>query len=765
MPVKVAAGIRSPAEFFSPLELSPDEKWALFEYSAPASHTGEGGSSDFLRTGSPLLSIQGARNQVRLINLPNGKFVELAPDGASAWGASWSPDGSQIAYYSDYDGEAGLWVVNTVSHRSRRIGDRITRGYFGTERPIWIDKSTVLAKVLPPGMSVEQANALINSWVPERRVDIALRSGNGAAIILEANQIDGKVSEDVALPSGETRLRGTGQSYRFGDLAIIDIKSGKARYLTNHASVTGYKLSPDRRFLAVTTLSGESDHIRDLYELAIYDLKRGALRSTFRKLRFYTGAEFNWSPDSTRLAATVLNDEAVREIRLLSLDGGTKWFGEDVFDLPERSINAKKNSPRSLTFDAPLWSAVRSDFYAIMGGAVWRFDPDGLTAAPAIADSDVRATRIASRAGSNIAWEDNAGELLVFATDTTTLHGQLLRLNPETGKTTLHFDAGAREIGSSNADVSGQGDVVAMMRDADHINDIWLVNAEGRARQLTDMNPDLHRYDVGTKKIVTWRNGNGREVKGLLILPPGKENPKTPLPTIVEVYGGFDQAEDLLNRYGGYGGESPQHNNYLYSTRGYAVFVPGLPIGEEDEPADSIADSLHTGVDALVGQGIADPERLALRGHSYGSYTIMVALTRSERFKAAIMTAVIHPSLFVSYTSTTSGSMDNGLNWTEYGQGRMQGDPWSRRDRYFRNSPFFEFDKITTPILMGKGEYDRLASSDTVFVSLMRLGKAPVRYLVYPDEGHSFKYYDTFVDFWSRQLEFLEKYIGKPEGE
>ena len=165
------------------------------------------------------------------------------------------------------------------------------------------------------------------------------------------------------------------------------------------------------------------------------------------------------------------------------------------------------------------------------------------------------------------------------------------------------------------------------------------------------------------------------------------------------------------------------------------------------------------GVNAAIAEGYADPERLAVMGQSYGSYSTLALITQTQRFKAAIITgAMLHPDLFADYLS---GYASAGVinEFYEKGQGNMGGSPWERRERYFENSPLFWFDQVRTPLLIGQGEHDApLNASRAVFIALRRLGKE-VEYRIYANEGHVMAGAANVIDFWQRRLEFLADHL------
>jgi dipeptidyl aminopeptidase/acylaminoacyl peptidase len=256
----------------------------------------------------------------------------------------------------------------------------------------------------------------------------------------------------------------------------------------------------------------------------------------------------------------------------------------------------------------------------------------------------------------------------------------------------------------------------------------------------------MEKYELGESRLIEWRSMTGQALKGALLLPPGYK-PGQRLPLIVFVYGG-DYGSRYLNRFGFW--SLATLNCHVLATRGYAVLAPDTPI-RDGLPMEDLMGTVMPGVNAAIDQGYADPDRLAVMGQSYGSYCTLALITQTNRFKAAIITAaVLHPDLFADYLA-----YEGSMGYYEKGQGNMHGTIWEQRDRYFRNSPIFLFDRIETPLLIGQGQNDgRLIASDAIFAALQRLSKS-AEYRLYEGEGHVITQRPNVLDFWKVRLNFL----------
>lgn len=180
-------------------------------------------------------------------------------------------------------------------------------------------------------------------------------------------------------------------------------------------------------------------------------------------------------------------------------------------------------------------------------------------------------------------------------------------------------------------------------------------------------------------------------------------------------------------------------------------------------PNRVMKDLLHTvmpGVNKAIELGIADPDLLAVMGQSYGSYCVLALITQTNRFKAAVATAVVDANLTSSYLFVNRDGTAGSLGYFEEGQGGMGGTLWQYRDRFIENSPLFYFDRVQTPLLMGHGTKDStpLSYPDHIFVALRRLGKE-VEYRQYEGEDHVISRKANVIDFWQRRLDFLAEHL------
>jgi dipeptidyl aminopeptidase/acylaminoacyl peptidase len=298
--------------------------------------------------------------------------------------------------------------------------------------------------------------------------------------------------------------------------------------------------------------------------------------------------------------------------------------------------------------------------------------------------------------------------------------------------------------------------------DARTMGDVAIMDvASGRVTTITDVNPELRERELGDLKPIMWRSFDGMEIWGLLLTPSGVPAGRR-LPTLVYVHGGpgggftyglFPQFMHLV----------PQVDPYptaAMAAKGYAVLFPmprgGAGYGEAGQRAivnawgEGDYKDIMTGVDYLIAQGIADPDRLGVMGASYGGYMTNWIVTQTARFKAASAGASL------SDLSDTYYLSEGG----EFMVGYFK-RPWENRESYAAHSPLTFADRVTTPLLIQHGEADPrvpIAGAWKFYRTLKAMGKT-VELEIYPRGGHVLREPMQQREQMRRNLEWFTKWI------
>jgi dipeptidyl aminopeptidase/acylaminoacyl peptidase len=262
--------------------------------------------------------------------------------------------------------------------------------------------------------------------------------------------------------------------------------------------------------------------------------------------------------------------------------------------------------------------------------------------------------------------------------------------------------------------------------------------------------------------VITARDG--LKLVCYLTLPPntdpdGDGVPTKPLPMVLDVHGGPWSRESW-----GFNGEAQWQAN-----RGYAVlsvnFRGSTGFGKEfvnagnKEWAGKMHDDLLDAVDWAVKGGVADKDKVAISGGSYGGYATLVGLTFTpDVFACGI--DVVGPSNILTLLATIPPYWASGIQMFKDRVGDFTTDEGKKflTDR----SPLTFVDRIKKPLLIGQGANDpRVKQSEAdQIVKAMQEKKIPVVYALYPDEGHGFARPQNRLSFNAVTEAFLAAHLG-----
>lgn len=249
--------------------------------------------------------------------------------------------------------------------------------------------------------------------------------------------------------------------------------------------------------------------------------------------------------------------------------------------------------------------------------------------------------------------------------------------------------------------------------------------------RATDTNPSMAHRVLTRPEVVRWASFDGQRIQGLLARPTGGAS--RPHPTITLIHGGPTSVWGF-----DFMGTRSMGWVQLLVAAGYAVFMPnprgsigwGRAFAEAnvgDMGGGDMTDIL-TGIDVLVEQGIADPERLGVAGWSYGGYLTAWAITQTGRFRAAVAGASI-----TNWISFHGGSTIQAFDQLFY-----QDDPFGWDGRYGQFSPMAHVRNARTPTLFLHGEQDPICPVGQAYEMWRALRECGVetQLVVYPREGH-----------------------------
>ena len=545
-------------------------------------------------------------------------------------------------------------------------------------------------------------------------------------------------------------------------LFLLPTTGGEAVQLSEHeTSIGSYAWSEDGSkiiFVATEPRTEEEEEAREAGYDAIFvdEGPNGQQSGNWNNLwliEVESGAErrltdtdhrigsFSVAPNGDRILFTSRienrrNQQNLSEIQLLEVEAGTIRRLTDN-SAPEGRLSWAPDG-RSFAYTA------RTDGeWELLLDKIWVMDPDG------------GGRRIVSGAFDgnigNFVWAPDASAILFSG-----LHGtnnNLYRINLGSDS----IEQITSSVGSL-APSSFSRDRVKMayvFQDFVTPADIWVGPTDGMgAVQLTDVNPTItDELVLGQGEVIRWESRDGTEIEGILMLPA--EYQSGMLPLLLHILGG--PAGVFRNSFSA--------SNHVWAGLGYAQLFPnvrGSSGYDDDLLRGNLRDigsgdyeDLMTGVDELISRGIADPDKLGLRGWSYGGILGGWTITQTDRFKGASVGAMVS-----DWTSEYGPGFNHDVRLWYIG-----GTPWDNTDEWRERSALTHVANVTTPTLVLHGINDRTDTepqSMMFFQALKDQGKI-TRYIRFPREPHGFQEPRHQRTRDVEEIRWIQKYVRNIE--
>ena len=283
----------------------------------------------------------------------------------------------------------------------------------------------------------------------------------------------------------------------------------------------------------------------------------------------------------------------------------------------------------------------------------------------------------------------------------------------------------------------------------------------GKVAPITDFQNPYTALEGVQKELVQYKRADGVALTGTLYLPKGYDSKRDGrLPVLMWAYprefksaAAAGQVSDSPYEFTRIGWWSP----IFWVTQGYAVFDDfGMPIiGEGDEePNETFVAQLTADAEAAINKldemGVADRQRMAVGGHSYGAFMTANLLAHTDLFAAGI---------------ARSGAYNRTL--TPFGFQSEERTFWEAPEIYFKMSPFMHADKIKTPMLMIHGEADNNSGtfpmqSERMYGAMKGHG-AEVRLVMLPHESHGYRAKESIHHMLWEMSTWLDKHVKNLE--
>jgi dipeptidyl aminopeptidase/acylaminoacyl peptidase len=529
-------------------------------------------------------------------------------------------------------------------------------------------------------------------------------------------------------------LQDTGgdENWRLHD---VDLETMQRRDLTPFDGVQARLIAMERKFPTevLVGLNRDNAELHDVYRL---DLVTGELTKEVDNSGF-----IDWIADAQL---------AVRGAAAPQPDGGIVLLVRDTADAPWRELLTIP-ADDALTSDVIAFSEDGSSLLGTSSvgantGRLVRVDvatgaQEVLAADP---EADVGGVRLHpdTREPQIVAFEKDRSEYVVLDPSVADDLAAIRALHPGDPMFAGHDDADATWL-------------VGFTNDSGAIPFFAYDRASKAGRFLFEHQPALSRYELAPMEPFSFTSRDGLTVHGYATFPPGAD--RSGLPTVLNVHGGpwardawgFDpEAQWLANR-----GYLCVQVNYRGSTGYGKAFVNA----GDREWGGKMQDDLTDAVAYVIGQGWADPARVAIYGGSYGGYAALAGATFTpDVFCCAV--DIVGPSNLKTLIETIPPYWAPMIAQFH----RRVGDPAQDADFLWSRSPLSRVRDIRIPLLIAQGANDprvKQAESEQIVAALIEAG-IDHEYLLFPDEGHGFAKPENRIRFYAAAERFLARYLG-----
>lgn len=630
-------------------------------------------------------------------------------------------------------------------------------------------------RISPDGAWVAYTITTIDSVKDSRDADVWMVTWSGDRTIRITNSPEDegnpRWSPDnryLSFVSGRFESKG-------GQLWLLDRNGGEAQRLSDlKGGVADYVWSPDGRHIAILSHDADPDdtpadsvrskspkpivldrftfkrdydgylnHRRD----HIWILDVATKQATQLTSGTFDDADPRWSPDGTRIAFVSSRAGADPD----------RTNNSDIFVVDA----AAGAAPVKLTTwpgpdTGPQWSPDGNDIAYLQGSEpkFFAYSQNLISVIPSRGGTPRHLAASLDRDASDLSWTADGKSIRFLLGDDRAVH--LAAVNATDG-TVTRLLSGRRVVTSYDATATGR----IVTRDGTASEGPELHALDGATqRALTHVNDSLFAAVLlGATEDVSFRNSDGLTVNALLVKPVGYVAGRK-YPLVLRIHGGPNGQDEHLFDTGIW---LPTFERQLFAAAGYAVlsvnYRGSAGRGQAWKTAifadwgNKEVQDLLAGVDHMIVMGIADPDRLAIGGWSYGGILTNYTIASTPRFKVA--------------TSGAGSALQTSMYGSDeyvYQYENELGAPWKHQALWEKVSyAFWHADRITTPTLFMGGQKDfnvPIVGSEQMFQALKSLG-VNTQLVVYPDEFHGIARPSFVRDRLDRYLAWYDRYLRK----
>ncbi|MDJ0841479.1 MAG: prolyl oligopeptidase family serine peptidase [Acidobacteriota bacterium] len=682
---------------------------------------------------------------------------------------SWSPDGKHIAFVNASDDGATLWVIDAATAQARALTPPVLNLVLN-RRLVWAgDSGSIYCLVRPPNPGMRPRAQVVPSGP-----NIQQTAGQKAAVRTYQDMLSSEHDAEVFA------------HYIRGQVGRIMLNGSMIR-IGEPDSIADFAPSPDNRFVVTTTLRKPFSYLVPAWRFPRdIEIWTGAGRKIHTLAQLPAGESVPKGFDAVQTGPRNVSWRADAPATLVwveAADGGNPRTKTDVRDrifALEAPFKGKPVQMAALALRASGldWgngklALVSERWRKNRATRTWIIQPDMPQAPPKLLFDRSSEDRYSDPGrpvmhmgefGRNVLTVVDGGASLLYTGTGASPKGNIPFLdkrNLVTGKTERLWQSQApyyervQEVLDAKA-----GHLLTRRESVTEPPNFFLRKLDGSEPvALTHIPHPLPELAGVTKELVHYDREDGVKLTGTLYLPPGYKPEDGPLPMLMWAYPREFKSKSAASQV-----RSSPYSFTRLSTRGalpylltgYAVLDgPAMPIVGvgDDEPNDhfrrQLVSSARAAVKAMVDRGVADPDHIAVGGHSYGAFMVANLLAHSDLFQAGI---------------ARSGAYNRTL--TPFGFQAEERTFWEAADVYGTMSPFFHAEKVDEPILLIHGEVDNNSGtyplqSRRMFQAVKGLG-GTARLVMLPHESHGYRARESMLHVLWEQWQWMEKYV-KPK--
>ncbi|WP_199154296.1 S9 family peptidase [Chromobacterium sp. ASV23] len=706
-------------------------------------------------------------NGLSLLDIASGKSRQVSglPARPRIADHHWAPDGKHVALSLWGDKGVELWLLDVATARAHRLGDFHLNASTGSGLAWMGDK--LLVKILPA-----------------RQGPAPAASGSPSGPNIQESQ-GGKLSQTRTYPDLlKTPYDADLLDYQLsGQLALADL-NGKIHPIGSPDRFLSVQPSPNGQYLLATKLQRPYS---TLVPLIRFPQRIEVLDLNGRSVRVVTQRPLlERMPSGNDAVETGPRDVGWRE------DAPATLFWAEAQDGGDPGVPAKTRDAlflQAAPFQKPPFKLqeLASRFAGIQWGRddlalvseywwktreikIWRVRPGEANGAAELLNQRSSEDRYADPGMPTMVVSRNGRSLLQTSPDGNSLYLLGEGASPEgdrpfidkldlTSKQTTRLWRSQAPWYEQPLAVLDTQRVLLSREQTETPPNLYLktLGEQDGLRQLTFFQHPTPQLKGVQKQQLRYKRADGVDLTATLYLPPGYEAKRDgPLPMLMWAYPAEFKSADAagqvtdspyrFNRVGYWGPEA-------MLARGYAVLDdPSMPIigAGKQEPNDSYLPQLkmdaQAAVDEVVRLGVADRDRIAIGGHSYGAFMTANLLAHTRLFRAGI---------------ARSGAYNRTL--TPFGFQSEERNFWQAKDVYQTMSPFNYADQIKDALLLIHGEADNNPGtfpiqSERLYQALQGLG-GTVRLAMLPAESHGYRARESILHMLWEEDRWLDQYV------